>query len=60
MMANALTSFTQASLDDGIEHITRSGKTRRFTRQWVIWQVIELSTISIMAAKSRFFSARMD
>ncbi len=41
MMANALTSFTQASLDDGIEHTTRSGEIRRLTRQWVIWHVIE-------------------
>jgi uncharacterized damage-inducible protein DinB len=41
MMANALTSFTQASLDYVIEHTTRSGETRRFTRQWVIWHVIE-------------------
>jgi uncharacterized damage-inducible protein DinB len=41
MIANALTSFTPADLDDVIEHTTRSGKTRRFTRQWVIWQVIE-------------------
>jgi uncharacterized damage-inducible protein DinB len=41
MMANALTSFTQASLDDVIEHTTRSGEARRFTRQWVIWHVIE-------------------
>ncbi len=41
MMANALTSFTQASLDDVIEHTTRSGKTRRLTRQWVIWHVLE-------------------
>jgi len=41
MMANALTRWTPADLDDVIEHTTRSGKTRRFTRQWVIWQVIE-------------------
>ncbi len=41
MMANALTSFTQASLDDVIAHTTRSGETRRFPRQGVIWHVIE-------------------
>jgi hypothetical protein len=58
MMTNALTSFTQASLDYVIEHTTRSGETRRFTRQWVIWQ--SLSTISTTAANSRFFSARTD
>ena len=41
MMANALTSFTPTDLDDVLEHTTRSGETRRFPRQWVIWHVIE-------------------
>lgn len=40
MIANALTRWTPADLEHVIER-TRSGKTHRYTSQWVLWHVIE-------------------